>query len=97
MFREEEVEWVEATGNYARLDIGPTSYLLRESMQALEARLDPARFARIHRSAIVNLDRIKELRPLFHGDYAVFLQNGCRLTLSRRYKERLSSDLKRSL
>jgi two-component system, LytTR family, response regulator len=79
----DEIDWIEAEGNYVRLHVGVTSHLLRETMKGIEARLDPSRFIRIHRSTIVNTDRIRELQPLFHGEYAVILQDGTRLTASR--------------
>lgn len=79
----DEVDWIEAEGNYVRLHVGAHSHLLRETMKNIEARLDPERFIRIHRSTIVNTDRIKELHPLFHGEYAVILRDGTRLTASR--------------
>nr|MCU0256554.1 LytTR family transcriptional regulator [Vicinamibacterales bacterium] len=79
----DEVDWVEAEGNYVRLHVGAHSHLLRETMKNIESRLDPDRFIRIHRSTIVNTDRIKELHPLFHGEYAVILRDGTRLTASR--------------
>jgi len=63
-------------------------------MSSLEARLDPTSFIRIHRTAIVNVDRIKELQPLFHGEYAVILKNGTRLTLSRSYRDKLDQLMK---
>src|SRR5262249_39429547 len=69
----EEVDWLEAAGNYIRVHTGSTMHLLRETMSALEARLPPEQFIRIHRSAIVALDRIRELHPWFHGDYRVVL------------------------
>jgi two-component system LytT family response regulator len=69
--------------------VGKQVHLLRETMTALEARLDPKRFARIHRSTIVNLERVKELQPYFHGDYIVLLRDGTQLTLSRNYRPRL--------
>ena len=83
----QDVEWIEASGNYVRLHLGKESHLLRETMSSLEARLDPRRFARIHRSTIVNVGRIKELHHIFHGDYSVLLRDGTRLTLSRGYRE----------
>jgi two-component system LytT family response regulator len=89
MVRVEEIDWIEAESNYARLHVGRESHLIRESMAALAARLAPARFRRIHRSTIVNLDRIKELQPSFRGDYVVILRDGTRLTLSRNYREEL--------
>jgi two-component system LytT family response regulator len=82
-----DVDWIEAAGNYVRLHHGGESHLLRETMTALEGRLDPGRFVRIHRSTIVNLDRVKELRHILHGDYAVILRDGTRLTLSRGFRE----------
>jgi two-component system LytT family response regulator len=87
--RTDEIEWVESAGNYVCLHVRGESHLLRETMTSLEARLDPARFARIHRTAIVNIDQIKELQPLFHGEFQVVLQNGTELTLSRGYRDRL--------
>jgi two-component system LytT family response regulator len=75
----DEIDWVEAEGNYVRLHVGAHSHLLRETMKGMEAALDPDRFIRIHRSTIVNTERIKELQPLFHGEYAVLLQDGTRL------------------
>jgi two-component system LytT family response regulator len=85
----EEVDWIEAEGNYVRLHAGEASHLLRETVAALEAQLDPARFLRIHRSTIVNLDRVREIHPLFHGEYRVVLKDGTKLTLSRGYRDRL--------
>jgi two-component system LytT family response regulator len=83
------VDWIESAGNYVCLHVGPESHLLRETMNGVEERLDPALFVRIHRTAIVNIDRVKELQPLFHGEYQVVLRDGTQLTLSRGYRERL--------
>jgi len=85
----EAIDWIEAAGNYARLHVGKEHHLLRETMKTLEARLDPAKFVRIHRSAIVNLTRIKELQPSFHGEFTVVLKDGAQLTSSRGYGEPL--------
>ena len=85
----ENIDWIGAEGNYARLHVGNDSHLVRETMSSLEDRLDPERFLRIHRSTIVNIDRIKELEPLYQGDYLVILRNGTRLPSSRAYRERL--------
>jgi two-component system, LytTR family, response regulator len=85
----DDIDWIEAADNYARLHAGTERHLVRETMASLEARLDPMRFARIHRSAIVNLARIKELQPTFNGEYAVFLTSGEKLTLSRGYRDSL--------
>jgi two-component system LytT family response regulator len=89
----EEIDWVEAADNYVRIHAGAEAHLVRETLQSLEGRLDPARFLRIHRSTIVNLDRIRELQPMFHGDYAVRLRDGTELTLSRNYREKLGEPL----
>jgi two-component system LytT family response regulator len=87
--RTDEIEWVESAGNYVCLHVRGESHLLRETMTGLETRLDPGRFVRIHRTAIVNIDQIKELQPLFHGEYQVVLRDGTELTLSRGYRDRL--------
>lgn len=87
--RTEEVDWIEAAGNYVRLHVGPETHLLRETMNSLEGRLDADRFIRVHRSTIVNLERIKELQPWFHGDYVVILQDGTQLPLSRSHRQKL--------
>jgi two-component system LytT family response regulator len=89
--RTEDIDWVEASGNYVRLHIGGDAHLLRESMKNMERRLDPKTFVRIHRSAIVNVDRIKELEPWFHGEYIVILRDGTRLTSSRVFSDRLNA------
>lgn len=87
--RTDEVDWIEAAGNYAKLHVGKEGHLIRETMNGLEAKLNPDKFLRIHRSTLVNIDRIKELNPLFSGDYTVMLKNGTELTLSRNYRDRL--------
>lgn len=87
--RTEEVDWIEAGGNYVRLHTGKDSHLLRETMNHLETRLDPQRFLRIHRSTIVSIERIKELHPWFKGEHVVILRDGTRLTLGRAYRDRL--------
>jgi two-component system LytT family response regulator len=84
-----DIDWVEAADNYVRLHVGTSAHLLRETMAALEAKLDPARFIRIHRGTIVNVDRIQELQPWFRGDSVVILKNGRRLRMSRSYRDRL--------
>jgi two-component system LytT family response regulator len=88
-----EIDWVEAADNYVNLHAGAESYLHRETMSALEEILDPARFLRISRSTIVNIDCVKELQPLFHGEYSVILKNGARLTLSRGYRDKIQQFL----
>ena len=89
----EEIDWIEAAGNYLRLHAAGETHLLRETMNALEERLDPARFLRIHRSTMVNIERVKEIQPLFHGDYVVLLRDGTELTLSRTYRQRVQEVL----
>jgi two-component system, LytTR family, response regulator len=89
ILRIEDVEWLEAASNYVRIHAGGREYLLRETMTNLETKLDPSHFVRIHRSTIVRLDRIKELEPLFQGDYVLILEDGTRLTSSRGYRDRL--------
>ncbi|HUF48991.1 MAG TPA: LytTR family transcriptional regulator DNA-binding domain-containing protein [Vicinamibacterales bacterium] len=91
--RADEIDWVEAAGNYVRLHVGTDTHMLRETMNSIEARLNPELFVRIHRSHIVNIERIRELQPWFNGEYVVLLQNGSRLTLSRGYRERLQERL----
>jgi two-component system LytT family response regulator len=95
--RAEEIDWVEAAGNYVKLHVGSEAHLLRETMNAVEAQLDPDVFFRIHRSHIVNIERVKELQPWFNGEYVVFLRNGARLTLSRGYREKLQDRIGKSL
>ena len=92
--RADEIDWIEAAGNYVRLHVGNTSHLLRETMNAIEARLDPEKFFRIHRSRIVNMERIQELQPWLNGEYSVLLRTGTRLTLSRGYREKLQDRLR---
>ena len=71
----EDIDWIEASGDYVGLHVGKKTHLLRESMSGMETKLDPKRFVRIHRSTIVNVERIKKLSPYFHGDYIVYLQD----------------------
>jgi len=85
----DEIDWIEAAGNYVRLHAGREAHMIRETMNGIEAKLDPDKLLRIHRSTVVNIDRIKELHPMFSGDYAVILRNGTELALSRNYRERL--------
>jgi two-component system, LytTR family, response regulator len=95
--RTDEIDWVEAAGNYVRLHVGTTSHLLRETMNAIEGRLDPEKFFRIHRCRIVNMERIQELQPWLNGEYAVLLRTGTRLTLSRGYREKLQDRLGKAI
>jgi two-component system, LytTR family, response regulator len=84
-----DIDWIESSRNNVRIHVGPTIYLLHETTSAIASRLDPKKFLRIHRSAIVNIERIKELHPWFNGDYAVILRDGTQLTLSSSYRDRL--------
>jgi two-component system LytT family response regulator len=89
----DEIDWIEAADNYVCLHCGSETHMLRETMSEVEARLEPARFTRIHRSAIVNVERIKELQPWFRGDYRVILRDGTTLTLTKRHRANLDSQL----
>jgi two-component system LytT family response regulator len=91
--RSEDIDWIEAAGNYVRLHLGEEAHLFRETMNRMESRLDSRRFVRIHRSRIVNTERIKELQPWFNGEYVVVLTNGKRLPLSRGYRDKLQEQL----
>jgi two-component system, LytTR family, response regulator len=90
----EEIDWIEADNYYAKLHTGRKAHLLRETMNDLESRLDPEKFLRIHRSAIVNLDRVKEMHPHFNGDYIVLLHDGTQLKMSRSRREQIRAILK---
>ncbi len=92
-----EIEWIDAEGDHVRIHAGKTWHLLRETMRNLEDQLDGASFVRIHRSTIVNLEKVKELQPFFHGEFVVVLHNGTTLKLSRRYRDRLEAHLGRCL
>jgi len=84
-----DVDWMEAAGNYVQLHAGGDTHLIRTTMQSLEQSLDGTRFLRIHRSTMVNIDRVRELLPTVAGDYVVILKSGERLTLSRTYRNAL--------
>jgi two-component system LytT family response regulator len=85
----EDIDWIEAQDYYAEIHAGGNTYLVRQSLHKLAASLDPDRFVRIHRKTIVNVRRVKELEPMFHGEYVVFLHDGTRLKLSRTFKGHL--------
>src|SRR5882672_5226659 len=89
--RPETIDWVEADGNYVRLHAGNDSHYVRATLAWFQAQLPPDAFMRISRSTLVNLDRVKELQPVFYGDYVVLLHNGSRLNMSRNYRDRLES------
>ncbi len=86
-----EIDWIEAEGDYMKFHVAGKTHLLRETMARLEARLDPRQFVRIHRSTIVNIDRVRKLTPAFAGDFAVLLADGTKLRLSRGYQERMKA------
>jgi len=84
-----DIDLVEAADNYVKLYVGKETHMLRETMTALEEKFPPDRFVRISRSAIVNIESVKELHPMFHGEYMITLRNGTRVTLTRSYREQL--------
>lgn len=92
--RTEELDSIEAEGNYVRLHVAVSSYLLRETINSFEAQIDPRTFVRIHRSTIVNINRVKELQAWARGEYRVVLHNGRCYTLSRGYRERFDTFIK---
>lgn len=85
----DDIDWIEAAGNYLVVHVDKERHTMRGTMAELEARLDPERFVRIHRSTMVNIDRIKELQPQRNGDQVVLLNDGTELTLSRTYREQV--------
>lgn len=87
----DEIDWIEAYGNYLKIHYKGKSFLLRETLNDLSAKLDSRKFVRIHRSTLVNLNRIKEFQPMFGGQYTVVLRDGTELTLSRSYREKVMS------
>jgi two-component system LytT family response regulator len=88
-----EIDWIEAADYYACLHVGPKSHLLRRSLSDLEQDLDPDAFCRVHRSSIVNLERVRGLKLGQDGEYEVLLNNGARVRLSRRYRKQLQARL----
>ena len=89
----QNIDWIEAAGVYVNIHAGRETHLYRETVGGLEAMLEPNQFIRIHRSTIVNIDRILELQPYSHGEYGVVLQDGTKLKLSRSYRARLQRRL----
>ena len=87
--RTAEIDWLEAERNYIRLHVGGRAYLMRENLGHLESALDPAAFCRIHRSTIVNVDRIQAVESLLGGEYVVLLHDGTKLTSGRSYRRNL--------
>jgi len=91
LIRIADIDWIGSAGNYVELHVGKETHLLRQTMTAMENSLDPDRFIRIHRTTIVNIERIKQITTLFKGEYQVQLVDGTRLTLSRGYRDRLDA------
>ena len=87
----EEIDWVESAGDYLSLHTASGTHLIRETMEKFHAKLDSQKFLRIHRSTIVNIERVKDIRPFFKGDYVITLTNGKRLKSSRSYRHQLQS------
>jgi two-component system LytT family response regulator len=87
----EEIDWVEGAGDYLSLHSGSQTHLIRETMGNFHAKLDPKKFLRIHRSTIVNVERVKDIRPLFKGEYVITLTSGKRLKSSRGYRHQLQA------
>jgi two-component system LytT family response regulator len=87
--RTEQIDWIEAERNYIRLHVGGRSYLLRENLSHIASALDPAAFCRIHRSTVVNIDRIQAVESLVRGEYVVVLHDGTKLTSGRSYRRNL--------
>jgi two-component system LytT family response regulator len=88
-----EIAWIEAAGDYAGLHVGPHLHLAAETMNGLAGELDPRQFVRIHRSAIVRIDAVRELHPHRNGEYFVVLEDGTRIKSSRGYREDLQAAL----
>lgn len=89
LVKTDDIDWIDGAGNYLKIHVGRESYLLRHTMSGLEERLDPRRFLRIHRSTIVNVDRIVELQTAYSGEYVAVLHNSTRLVISRSYRGKL--------
>jgi two-component system, LytTR family, response regulator len=89
LIRVEEIDWIEAERNYIRLHVGSRTYLMRENLSRIEAALDPATFCRIHRSTLVNIDRIRSVETLFRSEYMVVLHDGTKLNSGRSFRRNL--------
>jgi two-component system, LytTR family, response regulator len=84
----DEIDWISAAGNYLELHLGKKTHLIRERLNVLEAKVDPEKFVRVHRSTLLNVERVKEVHPLFNGDQIVILRDGTELTISRNFREK---------
>ena len=89
LLRVDEIDWIEAAGNYVHIRVGGNIHVLRNTISAMEGQLDPAKFLRIHRSLNENVDRIQRLESCGYGEYLIVLHNGKKLSLSRRYRDQL--------
>jgi two-component system, LytTR family, response regulator len=89
LVRAREIDWIEAADNYVELHVGKETHLMRVTMGWIQERLDPELFVRIHRSCILNVDRIQKMEPLFQGEYQFTLRDGTKLTSSRGYRDQL--------
>jgi two-component system LytT family response regulator len=88
-----DIDWIEASGNYVTLHSGKECHMVRTTMNALEPRLDPAQFVRIHRCSIVNSDRVREMQPLFRGEHVLILKDGTHLNVGRAFRARLMQQM----
>lgn len=86
-----DIDWIESSRNNVRLHAGNEAHILQETTSGIEVKLDPRKFMRIHRSTIVNIERIKEMHPWFNGDYSVTMRDGTQLTMSQTYREKLKA------
>jgi two-component system LytT family response regulator len=97
LLRTAEIDWIEAVDNHAKIHVGAETHLVRDTLTRLESRLPAARFLRIHRSTIVNTERVKELQPWFQGDFVVILHDGSRHTSGRSYRQKLQAFIRDAL
>ena len=87
--RASDVDWIDVANNYVRLHVSGREHLVRDTLKSVESQLNPETFVRVHRSIIINLDRVESVEPSFHGEYAVTMKDGAKLMTSRSYSERL--------
>ncbi len=97
LLKVKDIDWIQPKGDYLHLQAGKRVHILRQTMMAIETKLDPKQFVRIHRSTIVNVERIKKLYRLFHNEYEIELEDGTRLTSSRGYRHKLQEILGKEL
>ncbi|MEI7905973.1 MAG: LytTR family DNA-binding domain-containing protein [Bacteroidota bacterium] len=95
--RMNEIDWMEAAGNYVNVHVGNEAHLIRETMNNIQDQLDPQHFIRIHRGTIINIEKVKELQPYYNGEYKVVLQNNTQVILSRGYRENFKKILGKPL